>query len=75
MSWNYRVLATEHNGELYLRIHEVFYNADNEPDGYSAEPMSAQGESIPSIRKDLRKMKEALKKPVLWGDERFPAEI
>jgi hypothetical protein len=26
MGWNHRILAHEHNGEVYLQIHEVYYN-------------------------------------------------
>ena len=25
MGWNHRILAHEHNGEIYLQIHEVYF--------------------------------------------------
>jgi len=73
MGWNHRILAREHEGEVYFNIHEVYYK-DGIPDGYTANPISVGGESIKSIRWTLNKMKECLKKPILWGDERFPQE-
>lgn len=78
MGWNYRALATEHtysNGksEIILSIHEVYYDEDGNPNGYIKEK-TINGESIKSLKWSLNKMKEALKKPVLWAGERFPEE-
>ena len=69
--WNYRILATEHNGEVFLNIHEVYYENDV-PNGCSADPVRVGSETVKGITWSLNKMKEATKKPILWGDERFP---
>lgn len=76
MSWNYRILATEYkhmNGksEIELAIHEVYYDDYGIPNGYTAEK-TVSGESVKSLRWSLNKMKDALKKPILWSGERFP---
>lgn len=74
MSWNYRVLAIEDGNELYFRIHSVYYNEDGKPDGYSAQPATNGSGSIEWLEYVLDLMREALKKPILWGDNRFPEE-
>ena len=73
MSWNHRVIATEHNGETWLAIHEVHYS-DGKPDGRSTNPIPVGSNTIKGLRWTLNRMKEALKKPVLWGGDRFPQE-
>ena len=72
-SWNHRILATEHNGELYLQIHEVYYEGDK-PISHTKDPKSVTGESVYEVKWTLDKMEECLEKPILWGDERFPLE-
>ncbi len=76
MSWNYRVLATDFkrpNGEseIELAVHEVYYDKEGNPNGYTKEK-TVNGESTKSLRWSLNKMKDALKKPILWTGERFP---
>lgn len=75
MSWNYRALAHEYNGEVCLKIHEVYYNKDGVPDGYTANPITLQGETLKEINWKLNKIKEALKKPPLWEGDKFPNEF
>ena len=77
MGWNHRVLAKEfifENGEkeIYFDIHEVYYDADGKPDGYTKNPILVGGENIKDIKWTLNKMKECLKKPILWGNDKFP---
>ena len=74
MGWNHRIMATEYNGEVYFNIHEVYYDENGTPSGYTENPISVGGESVKSIRWTLNKMKECLKKPILYGDDRFPLE-
>ena len=73
-TWNYRLLAFEHKGEPYFEIYEVFYNEDGVPDGCTQHSVTVGGENKKAIKWVLKKMKEALKKPILWGDDRFPEE-
>ena len=40
MSWNHRVLAHKDGDEMYLQIHEVYYDKDGKPNGYTANGVS-----------------------------------
>jgi hypothetical protein len=73
MSWNHRVIATEHDGETWLAIHEVHYHEDK-PYGLTAEPVPVGGNTIKGLRWTLKHMGKALKKPILWGGDKFPQE-
>jgi hypothetical protein len=72
MSWNHRVLAHENNGEIYFQIHEVNYDLDNKPIGYSENPITIGGEEMSSLRWINNQISECLKKPVLWAGDKFP---
>lgn len=75
MSWNYRILAQEQeNGEIYFQIHEVYYNENGIPDGYTANGVTVGTDSVKGINWILNRMKEATKKPILWEGKRFPEE-
>lgn len=76
MSWNHRILAHEdHKKEIYLVIHDVYYNEKNIPDGYSENGVTIGGETLKDIKWTLSKMKECLKKPILYAGDRFPQEF
>ena len=73
MSWNHRILAHENNGEIYLKVHEVYY--ENEiPNGYTANPITIGGENLEALKWTLNKIKLAIKKPILFAGEKFPNE-
>ena len=74
MGWNHRVLAHKYQEEVYLQIHEVLYDENGIPNGYTAEPITIAAEDIKGIRWTLNKMKECLKKPILWAGDDFPKE-
>lgn len=74
MGWNHRILAHEHKGEVYFEIHEVFYNNNGEPDGYTEKGVSVGGEDLESITWTLEKMFECRDKPILWAGDKFPKE-
>jgi hypothetical protein len=71
--WNYRVMAHDspHNEEIYFLIHEVYYTK-GKPDNYTQEAVTIGGDSLKGIKWVLRKMKRALKRPILWHGDRFP---
>lgn len=73
MTWNYRILAHKNvdNDEVYLQIHEVYYDQDNNPISYTENPITVGGEDINSIKWSLNKMQEAINKPILSVDN-FP---
>ena len=74
MVWNHRILAHEHKGEIYLKIHEVYYNENGIPVLYTNNPTDVCGDDLKSIRWTLNKMKECIGKPILWAGDRFPNE-
>ena len=74
MSWNYRVLAHKYEEEIYFEIHEVYYDENGILNGYKEKPVTIGGENIKGMRWALNKMKECLKKPILWAGDDFPKE-
>lgn len=73
MSWNHRILAHEHKDEIYLQIHEVYYNEEGIPNGYTEKGVSVGSEDIEGINWVLDKMKECADKPIL-SVKNFPKE-
>lgn len=74
-TWNYRILAHQHEGgEVWFGVHEVYYNEDGIPNATTENPATVSCDSINEMRKDLKLIKSAFTKPVLWGGERFPEE-
>ena len=74
MAWNHRVLAHKYKDEVYFEIHEVLYDENGVPNGYTEKGITVGGENIKGIRWTLNKMKECLKKPILWAGDEFPKE-
>jgi len=74
MGWNHRVLAHKYQEKIYFEIHEVLYDENGIPNGYTAEPVTIGSEDIKGMRWTLNKMKECLKKPILWAGDDFPKE-
>ena len=72
MGWNHRILAHEQHGEVYFQIHEVYYNEDGVPNGYTKNPIHVGGESLKAITWTLNKMKESRSKPILFAGDKFP---
>ncbi len=73
MSWNHRILAHKDGDEMYLQIHEVYYDKDGKPDSHTANGVSVGAESLEGINWVLEKMKECANKPILLVDG-FPNE-
>ena len=65
MTWNHRVLAHEHKGELTFGIHEVFYNDDGVPDMCTEDAVGVVGDNLADISQTLKWMRKALRKPIL----------
>jgi hypothetical protein len=71
MSWNYRLLAKKNGDNVYFQIHEVYYT-DKKPTSYTSNPITIGGENLEEVAWSLKKIKKALKKPILWEGEKFP---
>ena len=76
MTWNYRCIVDEHKGEEYFQIHEVYYDSDGIPNAMTKEGVTVfSEEGLKGMKEVFKMMKEALKKPIIWGsDDRFPEE-
>jgi hypothetical protein len=74
MSWNHRILAHKDGDRMYFQIHEVYYDKDGNPDGYTANGVSVGAESLDGINWVLDKIKECTNKPILLADD-FPNEL
>ena len=73
-TWNYRVLAHKHKGEIFFQIHSVYYNKKGTPDGYGSEGAIVLGENLKEIKKELSRFKRSLRMPILWAGKKFPAK-
>ena len=65
MTWDHRVLAHEHKGELTFAIHEVFYNDDGTPNMCTENAVGVVGDNLAELSATLRLMLSALTEPIL----------
>lgn len=74
-TWNHRVMADELiGGEVYLEIHEVYYDENNVPYTYTEKPISIGSEDVSGLTWTINRMQACLKKPILWKGDKFPQE-
>lgn len=74
MSFNKRVLAYEDGEDMFLQVHEVLYDKNGKPDGYTVNGVTVGAHSIESMLEELKRFEEAIRKPILWAGDRFPEE-
>ena len=74
MSWNHRILAHDLGVDTYFQIHEVYYDENGVPYGYTQDPIHVCADTIKGIKLTLRRMLESTKKPILWAGDKFPNE-
>ena len=67
-------IAWQQEANPYLQIHSVYYDTKGKPRSYSKESADVGGDSIAELKQDLKYMKLALKKYILWGGDKFPEE-
>ena len=72
MSWNYRIMRHEVDGEVWYGVHEVFYDEDGSV-SWTTKPVFGPSEtaddliaSAEMLLKDIKKYKES---PLEYGDE------
>ena len=81
MSWNHRILLKEYvniitkNIEYILNIHEVYYDSEGIPNGYTKNPITISASDPDGLSWTVSKINNCLKKPILWGDDKFPQEV
>jgi len=75
ISYNYRILAfisPRRPAEVYFECRTVYYT-DGIPTSVTFEATTLYGMNKKSLRWELNAMKEAMTKPILWGEkDRFP---
>lgn len=73
MSFNHRVMRREYvhaDGEVETtyHVHEVYYDADDTPNGCTENAVSPMGETPEVLRKELAMFAAALDRPILDYD-------
>lgn len=63
MTWNYRVLSYEEDGEHRYKFVEAYYNKDQEVIGYCDASMFA--ESLDGLHEFANRLLQATDKPIL----------
>jgi hypothetical protein len=70
--YNHRILATQYKDEIDFTIHEVYYDDNGIPNGYTESGVPVSSDSIEGIKWVLERMTECVNKPILWSQDRFP---
>ena len=65
MSWNYRVVKKADRLGNYFEIHEVYYDDNGNPNGWTEDAIKPYGVDLDDLRWVLEHMVTALDKPVL----------
>lgn len=66
MSWNYRILRhTDPDSTRVFAIHEVYYDAQGEPERWTERAAAPQGESYKELTLDLAQYQQAFQRHVL----------
>ena len=68
VTWNYRVLVTEEQGEKSYCIHEVHYNSKGVIVGWTVNPTTICSDTLEGLSWHLTRMHAAVSKPVLRID-------
>lgn len=82
MSWNYRIVETEHNDEKLYSIHEVYYTDEGEAWGMTESPEDLANftsvddliEALEMILKDAR-LQPVFVEPEVWPEPPFASSL
>jgi len=78
MGWNNRVMrrthSVDHDGKTIkedcFEIHEVYYDDNDDIEGFTEDAIAPCGETIEELRQELQRMLDCLDKPLLiYEDE------
>ena len=67
MSWNYRIMTLDKG--VSWGIHEVYYDENGKPNGYTERALQPSGGSLEELRDDLLYMLKAFEQPILTPEE------
>lgn len=65
MTWNYRIVALEHEEGTQYGIHEVYYDDSGLPIFYTENPVPCIGHDLVGLFESFNSMSVGLAKPVL----------
>lgn len=71
MTWNYRVMEWERDGERWRTFHSVYYDDEGRLVAYSEEPAYPVVTGDEEMADELDKFSEAMTRPTLTA-EQFP---
>ncbi len=69
MSWNYRVIKRNSDGNEWYGIYEVYYDDSGRPVACTETPINPFGETLDELATDLQHFTEAMAKPALDFDQ------
>jgi hypothetical protein len=72
MTWNHRIVKTEHEGECY-ELAEVFYDSDKKPYAYGEASIS--GKSMIDVIRQIKMFESSLEKEILNYPDDFNGNI
>lgn len=69
MSWNYRIIRSENEGDVFYQMHEAYYedgkDTSSVPNSWSEKPIDPLGNKIEELKDDIEYMLLAFDKPIL----------
>jgi len=54
MSWNYRIVKHDKTDEIYLQIHEVYYDEKDDIEAYTEDTIHPFGKTREELISDLK---------------------
>ncbi len=80
--WNYRLVKTKPGEYTRIGIHEVYYDKENKPCAFTAEPIELytyleleSSKAVDELKETLEAMRLALDKSVLDAETDFTGEM
>lgn len=73
-TYEFRLIAENTSNGIIFCVHHV-YIEDGVIVGYGEKPVPILGSDVDEITWLLGAIEKALSKPMLWGGDRFPAEV
>jgi hypothetical protein len=67
-------MAHQKGEEVYLQLHEVYYDNDGVPNSCTENGTTIGGDTMEEIQWVLEKIEACAKKPIIWYGDKFPNE-
>ena len=66
--WDHRIMKRTFPNEVLYQIHEVFYDDEDNVDGWTENPVTVSGIDMEDLKKGYKLIGTAFEKPVLDWD-------